>query len=59
MYIDALNTFPYFKAAMKDKPSANAELIDEWRRVNADEAAKKAKARSAADEGAREEAAGV
>lgn len=55
MYVEALSTFPYFKAATRDKPSANEELIKEWRRVNAEEAAKKAKA--AADTG--EEAAGV
>ena len=44
MYMEALNSFPYFKAAMRNKPRANDELVAEWRKVNAEEAAKKARA---------------
>jgi len=44
MYVEALHTFPYVKAASRGKPSANDELVAEWRKVNAEEAAKKVKA---------------
>lgn len=43
MYIDALNTIPYIRAATSRKPGEEDSLIAEWRKVNAEEAAKKAK----------------
>ena len=43
MYIDALNTIPYLKAAGLRKSGENDDLVAEWRRVNAEDAAMRAK----------------
>lgn len=42
MYVDALNTVPYIKAATAREPGGEDGLVAEWRRVNAEAAAKKA-----------------
>jgi len=50
MYLAALHTIPYLKAAAAGKPGKDDELVAEWRRVNAEAAAKKAAAAEAAGE---------
>lgn len=51
MYVEALNTLPYVKAATSGSPGARDALVEEWRRVNAEEAAKKAAAAADAPDG--------
>lgn len=54
MYLAALHTIPYVKAAGRSRKSDNDELVAEWRRINEEEAAKKAAAKSAAGAGEKE-----
>ena len=51
MYIEALDTIPYIKAAAARSRGKDDALVAEWRRVNAEEAAKKAAAAEAGGEG--------
>lgn len=56
MYIEALDTIPYIKAAAARNRGKDDALVEEWRRVNAEEAAKKA---AATEVEPREEGGGV
>lgn len=60
MYIEALDTIPYIKAAAARSRGRDDALVEEWHRVNAEEAAKKAAEKAAATEvEPREEGGGV
>lgn len=44
MYLDALHMIPYLNTKSGTSDRGTAELVEEWRRINAEEAAKKAAA---------------
>jgi len=49
MYVHALHAMPYVKVQPRRSAESDAALIEEWRRVNAEEAQRKAAAASGED----------
>lgn len=51
MYVHALRAMPYIKVQPRRSAESDAALVEEWRRVNAEEAQKQAAAGSGGEEG--------